>query len=206
MPTCEQIEILLCDYLDGTLAAARRAEVETHLATCGACTSMRQDIEALNGFLAQTAEPETPPELLPRILFHLPTAPRVPEKAPWWRNWLAPLMQPRLVMGMAMTVLSFSMIARLAGVEPRQLTMNDLEPARVWAAVDWKLHRTWDRALKYYDNLRLVYDVQTRLEEWTAAGEEQAAQAAQEGAAQPIDITPRPAARQPEKNNGGGRR
>jgi hypothetical protein len=43
--------------------------------------------------------------------------------------------------------------------------------------------------VKYYDNLRLVYDIQTRLEEWTQAGEQE--RAASQSRAETIDITPR---------------
>jgi hypothetical protein len=74
---------------------------------------------------------------------------------------------------MAMTILSFSMVGRIAGVPQRQLTLSDLEPARVWAAFDDKVHRTWDRALKYYENLRLVYEIQGRLQQWSAQEEEE---------------------------------
>ena len=75
-------------------------------------------------------------------------------------------------MGMAMTILSFSMLGRLAGIEVRQLKPQDLHPASVWAAVDNRVYRTWERAVKYYENLRLVYEVQTRLQEWTGQEEE----------------------------------
>jgi anti-sigma factor RsiW len=184
---CEQAEILLCDYLDGALETARRTEFESHLQSCGACAAMRRDVEAALGFMAAAAPVEVPDQLTTRILFHLPAAPKAPEKTPWWRRWFAPVLQPRLVMGMAMTILSFSMIGRLVGFEPRQLTLSDLEPARVWAAIDWKAHRTWDRAVKYYDNLRLVYDIQTRLEEWTAAEEQERRN---QSRAATIDITP----------------
>ena len=34
---CAEIEILICDYVDGTLPAAEKAAVERHLATCDAC-------------------------------------------------------------------------------------------------------------------------------------------------------------------------
>jgi hypothetical protein len=189
---CEQAEILLCDYLDGTLDAAHRSQLDAHMQSCAACSTMKRDVEAAMGFVAEAAPVETPVELLPRILFHLPTAPKMPERAPWWRNWFGPLMQPRFVMGMAMTVVSFSMIGRLVGIEPRQLTLADLEPTKVVAALDWKAHRIWDRAVKYYDNLRLVYDIQTRLDEWTAA-EEQEQQNQSRGSAvdiTPLDITP----------------
>ena len=204
---CEQAEILLCDFLDGTLEPKRHAEFESHLATCGSCAAMRRDVEAAMGFVAEAAPVETPDELLPRILFHLPNAPKAPEKAPWWRNWFAPLLQPKLVMGMAMTILSFSMIGRLVGIEPRQLTMADLEPARVWAAIDWKAHRTYDRAVKYYENLRLVYDIQSRLEDWTAAEEQERRN---QSRAATIDITPganKPAAsleQNPDRNGEAG--
>ncbi|WP_395621662.1 hypothetical protein, partial [Dokdonella sp.] len=39
------------------------------------------------------------------------------------RNWISrllePVLQPKFAMGMAMTILSFSMLGRFAGIEPR---------------------------------------------------------------------------------------
>jgi len=90
----------------------------------------------------------------------------------WLLGWLEPVLQPRFAMGMAMTILSFSMVGRIVGLEQRQLRMEDLNPARVWAAIDDKLCRGYDRAMKYYENLRLVYEIQTRLQEWSAQEEE----------------------------------
>ena len=40
---CADLEILICDYVDGTLAAAQKAEVERHLAACPACAEMARD-------------------------------------------------------------------------------------------------------------------------------------------------------------------
>jgi hypothetical protein len=79
------------------------------------------------------------------------------------QGWL----QPRYVMGMAMTILSFSMLARFAHIEPRQLRPSDLDPVKVWQGIDDHSHRVYDRAMKYYDNLRLVIEIQSRLKEWT---------------------------------------
>jgi hypothetical protein len=76
-------------------------------------------------------------------------------------------------MGMAMTILSFGMLGKLSGIEARQLRPADLHPAAVWTAIDNRVHRTWERAVKYYENLRLVYEVQTRLQEWTRQEEEE---------------------------------
>jgi len=70
-------------------------------------------------------------------------------------------------MGMAMTVLSFSMLARFAGIEPRQLKPSDLDPVKIWMAVDDRAHRAWDKTVKYYENLKLVIQFQARLKEWS---------------------------------------
>jgi hypothetical protein len=75
------------------------------------------------------------------------------------------------------------MLARLAGIEPQQLKPSDLHPAAVWTALDNKVHRTWERAVKYYENLRLVYEVQTRLQAWTEQEE-------QDRKSRPVEETP----------------
>ncbi|MBV9769282.1 MAG: hypothetical protein JOZ32_06910, partial [Bryobacterales bacterium] len=119
---------------------------------------------------------EPPAELLTRILHHAPAGrSAVAERLPgdWPPSWLKRLfvgfrqsfLQPRYVMGMAMTILSFSMLARFAHIEPRQLKPSDLDPVKVWQGIDDHSHRAWDRAMKYYDNLRLVIEIQSRLEE-----------------------------------------
>ena len=40
-------------------------------------------------------------------------------------------------------------------------------PAAVWSEIDDRAHRTWARAVKYYESLRFVYEIQSRLKEWT---------------------------------------
>ena len=37
---------------------------------------------------------------------------------------------------------------------------------RFWSAAESGVERSWDRAVKGYENLQLVYAVQTQLEEW----------------------------------------
>jgi len=95
----------------------------------------------------------------------------------WLKSWLRPLLQPRFAMGMAMTILSFSMLGKF--VAPvNQLKPSDLDPVKVWHNIDNSAHRTWDRFLKYYDNLRLVYEVQAAIEEMRRDDREEAASAA----------------------------
>lgn len=174
--TCADFETLLCDAIDGTLSGPEREAFEAHQRTCASCAEFARDAGAGAAFVARAEYVEPPPELLTLIAFHIP-ATGVGGVKQGWRSallgWFGPVLQPRFAMGMAMTILSFSMLARFAGVEVRQLKPSDLHPAAVWSAIDNRAHRTWDQAVKYYENLRLVYEVQTRLQEWTEQEDEE---------------------------------
>jgi anti-sigma factor RsiW len=168
---CADLEILLCDYVDQTLDARAKAQVERHLAGCAACAELARDAAAAVGFLARVEAVQPPAELITRILFQIPNRRQSAEPRRGLREWLGrlvePILQPRLAMGMAMTILSFAMLGRFAGIQPRQLSAADLNPAKIWATLDDRAHRTWERAVKYYENLRFVYEIQTRLKELT---------------------------------------
>lgn len=169
---CTEFEVLFCDHLDGTLGAAERARVEQHRAECAGCAAFAHDVEGGLELIGRAAQVEPPPALLARIAFEIPQTAEAHRARSWWVAWLGPVLQPRFAMGMAMTILSFSMLARFAGIEVRQLKPSDLHPASVWAAVDNRIHRAWERGVKYYENLRLVYEVQARLQELTEQEEE----------------------------------
>ena len=180
--TCAELEILLCDYVDGTLHGEQKTALQSHLATCHACAELAKDVSGVTAFLENIPPAEPPAELLTRILHQMPEArEKSAERSPGWRKWFGGwfqnVLQPRYAMGMAMTVLSFSMLARFAHIEPRQLRPADLDPVKVWATIDDRSHRIWDRAVKYYDNLRLVIEIQSRLKEWTDQDQAQSADA-----------------------------
>ncbi len=174
---CADFEILLCDHLDGTLAADAKAEFEAHLAQCTSCAEMAHDVRAAVGFMERAAEVEPPPELLTRILFDLPSAHHARARQPGSfrkliHGWIQPVLQPRFAMGFAMTILSFSLLGRFVGISPRQLTLDDLRPARVLQRLDEQVNRGWQRTVKFYENLRLVYEIQTQLREWSQKEQE----------------------------------
>ena len=91
----------------------------------------------------------------------------------WLKDLAAPVLQPRLVMGMAMTILSFSMMARCAGVSPRDLRASDMEPTKIWASLDDRVHRYWGRSVKFYEDIKFVYEIQSRLRDWAEQQEEE---------------------------------
>ncbi len=173
---CADLEILLCDYVDGTLRGEQKIAVESHLAECAACAEFARDAAGAVAFMERAAVVEPPAELLTRILFELPSARHTQSRSAWTRfkaRWIDPVLQPRFAMGMAMTVLSFAMLGRLAGIEIRQLKPSDLDPVKVWITVEDRAVRSWGRAVKYYESMRLVYDVQTRMSEWNEQAEAQ---------------------------------
>ena len=76
---CAELENLICDYVDGTLAAADKAAVDRHLAGCPACAELAGDSAAAVAFMGRAADVEPPPELITRILSDVPwTTPAKP--------------------------------------------------------------------------------------------------------------------------------
>lgn len=167
---CANLEALLCDYLDGTLPVGQRTELQQHLARCPACAELARDASAAVRFMESAAEVEPPAELITRILYALPAA-REAQRRPAPRRFFGrlfqPMLQPRFAMGFALTILSFSMLGKFAGISLRQLTPADLNPVKLWQGLDDRLHRAWDRSVKFYESLRLVWEIQTRLRDLT---------------------------------------
>lgn len=153
--TCAEFEVLLADLLDGNLPAGQKAAVEQHQSGCAACAELARDAASALTFIERVAEVAPPPALVSRI--QLATAGSVPPRS-WMARWLGggwlgerrlgPVLQPRFAMGMAMAVLSLAVLWRFG------------------AAAENGIERAWDRTLKNYDSLAVVYDVQTQLQEW----------------------------------------
>lgn len=166
---CTELESALADYLDGTLEPAQQAALDAHAASCSGCREFLQDVTAGVAFLKRVPDIAPPAELITRIAYQAPMG-RI--RQPFERQsifskiltrWLQPLLQPRLAMGMAMTILSFAMLERCTGVKVQHIQAADLNPVRIWGGTEDKLIRLKDRAVKYYENIRLVYDIETRL-------------------------------------------
>ena len=172
---CTDLEILLCDYVDGTLTPQEKATVELHLAACSECKALAEDAAAAMRFMERASEPEPPVALVNKILFEARDGKTAPVRRSGVRGWIGrlfePVLQPKFAMGMVMTILSFSMLGRFAGIPARQIKPQDLEPARIVAALEDKALRSWQRVVKYYQGLRLVYEMQQALRDWTSEEE-----------------------------------
>ena len=168
---CAEFESTLADYVDGTLDASGRASLERHASLCAGCREFLEEVTGAEAFLRRAADIEPPATLITRIAYQAPLG---RTREPYERQgflsrlaskWLQPVLQPRLVMGMAMTVLSFAMLERCTGVKVQNIQAADLSPVRVWGGVEDRAVRLKDRVVKSYENLRVVYEIETRLKD-----------------------------------------
>jgi hypothetical protein len=173
--TCEDFDTLLCDYVDGTLPSERRRIAEVHIGSCEACAQLVRDSRFVIDFAERCEEVAPPNELVTKILYQAPQGGWFSQKSfnEKLNRLFAPIFQPRYVMGAMMTVLSLSMMTRCAGAPKHSLTAADLDPVRLYSSLDDKVHRGWDRSVKAYESMRLVYEVQTRVAEWKEKQQEQ---------------------------------
>jgi hypothetical protein len=183
MINCAEFEVLLADSIDGTLAApgreAERNAFAQHLESCAACAAMAEEVQCAVAFMERAAEPEPPMELVGKILHATNSGWELKLRGAGVRGWInrvfAPVLQPRIVMGAMLTLMSLTMLTRCAGGSKSTLTAADLDPVRIWTSLDTRGHRLWDRAVKGYESLRVVYEIRNQIDDWNkqqAANEE----------------------------------
>lgn len=212
-PACGQWETLLADALDGQLQPEDAVSFSGHMAACGACSALFEEAkrgrEWLN-FLSD--EPEVPEGLVDRILAQtgpgnkpallvVPGVGVAPMTVPAWqqpgfvaqmRRWA----ETRLMMTVAMAFFSIAFTLNLAGVDLTQARLSDLRPTAVRSYMERRINTASVPLVRYYDHLRLVNEVQSRVREFRNQNEE----------SQPQPSTPATApgeSRRNEKNGGG---
>ena len=130
-----------------------------------------RDSAAAVAFLERAAaDVEPPAELVNRILFAAPWQTRKSKPRTRPAGLLSPVLQPRYVMSFAMTVVSFSLLRSVIPV--RSIRPDDLRPAKVWAGLETRVEYAGGRVEKFYDNLKVVYRIQTTLRDWQQREEE----------------------------------
>ena len=189
-PACGQWETLLAEALDGLLQPGDEATFSAHMAVCPACTALfeeaRQGREWLQFLLP---EPEVPAGLLEKILAQtgpgqiegyglsveggdvLPMPLRtIPSSTPAWHRpgfmgFVRRFAEPRLMMTAAMAFFSIALTINMTGVKLTSLKLSDLRPSALRSLVERRLTMASTPIIRYYDHLRLVYEVQTRVRE-----------------------------------------
>jgi hypothetical protein len=174
MLSCEQFEILLADQIDGELSsparAGDRAAFERHLGSCPACAAFAEEAQSAVAFMGMAADVEPPPALMTKILHATNEGWEFKLRAKGIRGainrFFAPVLRPRFVMGAMMMLVSITMLSRCAGGPKAKLSAADLDPVRIWSSLDDRTHRIWDRTVKSYESMRLVFEIRNQISDW----------------------------------------
>ncbi len=159
--TCEQTEARLSDYLDGLFQPAEQSAFNLHVNTCERCAPLVAGVaHALGGLYA--LEPVEPPPQLENAILTATLG------APSWRNlrrWLRSLQSPRFVYSLASVAATLVVILTASGFSFRKPKLADLRPATIYRNADRQAHLVYARSTKFVSDLRVVYEIQTRLNE-----------------------------------------
>jgi hypothetical protein len=169
---CSEFDSLLSQAIDGTLSGERLEAFEAHGRECKLCGPTLLEAEAGRNWLKSLDEVEPPAELITSIL--LRTSGVAPGKASARATWgerigrwidaafspvVAVARQPRFAMSFGMAFFTLSMTLSIAGVRLSDIRHVDLRPA----AVRRTYYETQGRVVKYYENIRFVYEIESRV-------------------------------------------
>ena len=159
--TCEQVETRLSDYLDGLLAPPERAEFEAHANSCPECTPLLASVRSLMGEMRAMEELEAPPRLVYAILDKT-LGPRL---TPWqiFLRTLRGLVTPKFAYGAASVMATLIILVGSSGFSFRKPKLADLRPAAIYHNANRQAHLVKARTVKYVSDLRVVYEIQSRL-------------------------------------------
>lgn len=161
--TCEQTEERLSDYLDNLLSAGEVAELNRHVDGCAKCARLVEQVGVAVRRMRSLEPVEVPPQLIASILTQT-LGPRAEKKS--WRGWFAwtqPILQPRFAMGALMCALTLLILGYAAGIRPSTIKSGDLTPASIYRAANRQVHLTYGRTVKYVNDLKVVYEIQSKL-------------------------------------------
>jgi hypothetical protein len=183
-PACGYWETLLADALDGLLKPEDEATFTSHMASCQACTALFEESRRGREWLDfLEAEPDVPEGLLDKILAH--TGPGQSTEAEWMAGgaavipnvmipaWQRPgfmgfvrrFAEPRLLMTAAMAFFSITLTLNMTGVKLTALRLSDLRPTAIRAFMERQLTVASVPIIRYYDHLRFVYEVESKMRE-----------------------------------------
>jgi hypothetical protein len=169
---CVEVEALSAEAIDGTLHGTTLAAFEAHQQSCPACRTLVEEASSGMHWLKVLDEAEPPRNLVHNILAQ--TIGQIPEphatvapKGEGWLEWLkgkvspifAPVVTPRFAMSFGMAFFSITMLLSIAGFHATDLRNVDMSAKGITRAY----YSTQARVVRYYENIRLVYEIESRV-------------------------------------------
>jgi hypothetical protein len=173
---CSEFEALLAEALDGALTAEDRESFEAHGLSCEVCSPVWVEAQEGLELMRSLGEVEPPQNLVHNILAATsmqeagarPVATQ-PVKVGWLERLrsqrLGTLIHSRFVTSFAMAFFSLSLTLTLAGVKVSEIRNIDWHPSALRKSVVLGFTQMEAKVTSYYENLRLVYEVQARVQE-----------------------------------------
>ncbi len=169
---CAEFEALLAEALDAALQGPILEAFEAHKKSCPGCSVMFQDAAAGMQWMKGLDDVEPPKQLVHNILAQtIGTIPEESTKAvPVGESWIdrlkarvapvfAPVVTPRFAMSFGMAFFSITMLANIAGFHLSDLKHVDLSSK----GLQKTYYSTEARVVRYYENIRLVYEIESRV-------------------------------------------
>ena len=160
---CEQIEGRLSDYADRLLQPDERKYFEAHAASCARCGALVGQVTSLLSRM-HGLEPEAAPAGLERRILEQMLGPGK-KRAGWaaWLGWLQPVMTQRFAYGAVTVLVTAAVLSQALGIDVRRVELRDLYPANLYRATTRKANLMYARGAKFVTDLRVVYEIQSRL-------------------------------------------
>lgn len=158
---CEQIEASLSEYLDGLLEAEARRAFDAHVAGCAHCGPLLDRVAGLVRGMHRMEMVAEPSWLVPAILEKT----LGPRETKWSAalGRLRLLLQPRFAYGAASVALTIAVLLPAVAGSLRKTKLADLRPVNLYRAADRQAHLVYARGAKFVSDLRVVYEIQSRL-------------------------------------------
>jgi hypothetical protein len=181
---CNEFDALLSEALDKMLTGPKAEAFLAHGKTCAVCGPLLAEAEIGKRWLEQLVEVEPPAMLVHNILAatvgidtaRMQGTAMVPVRGTWierlaeiGRMVVSPVAQvvrqPRFAMSFGMAFFSLSISLSLFGVKLSDVRHADLRPS----AIKRSYYETSGRVVKYYENIRFVYEIESRVREFKRA-------------------------------------
>lgn len=211
--TCARFEQMLMDALDGVLSPEDQSAFDLHMQHCVGCQQkmaeaqrglawldmLKMEVPEPSSALLQNIFAQTSGAAVETSVSHAAHGNVIPFRAKreWkmaWQNFSRVALHPRLAMTAAMAFFSIALTMNLMGVHVTQWKVSDLRPANLRQS----FYQTNAHVIRYYDNLKVVYELESRVRDLQRSNEDEPNPSRTHG-----DATKQDGGSKPNKPSGG---